>query len=529
MRSQDSLGSRNPTCSNGLRAVSLAAVKDPEFPWAGRRALLPAAGSGRRARPLTHNRPKCLLEVNGEPLIVRSARILRDELGIRDIVVITGEGADQIQAALAAVSNVTFTYVHCKDSSIGLARGMLLAQEHLQEPFVTLLPDEVYVAPCHAGLPVPERSTVAVCGAIPDADPRLITRNYSIQAAGLTIKSLTEKPKAPAPGWLGCGTFGFSPAVFDRIRGASPGGSSSVELIDVLNQSARSGRDRVGLFPMRGEYVNVNTVDEWHRATDLIRAQAKPKLSVVIPALNEEDSIARVVADFAPRADEVLVVDNLSQDRTAERARAAGARVETVKVAGYGDALRYGMDHAAGDALVLVEADHSFRADDLDKLLSFLPSADMVIGTRTTRQLIEQGSNMGPLLRWGNVAVGKLIEGLWWSHEPRFTDVGCTYRALWRSTWHAMRDDATANGPAFSPEMMIEALRHHRRVVEVPVSYHARLGGDSKHSGSFVASSKTAMAMLKLIGKKRLGIGRRKEVPRGTPEPTPDSSTQPGQ
>jgi len=54
----------------------------------------------------------------------------------------------------------------------------------------------------------------------------------------------------------------------------------------------------------------------------------------------------------------------------------------------------------------------------------------MVIGTRTTRQLIEQGANMEGLLRWGDVIVGKLIEGLWWGQEPRFTDVGCTYRAI---------------------------------------------------------------------------------------------------
>ena len=146
--------------------------------------------------------------------------------------------------------------------------------------------------------------------------------------------------------------------------------------------------------------MNVNTPGEWLRATDLVRSPGPRSTSVIVPALNEEASIARVVADFLPRVDEVLVVDNLSTDRTAERARAAGARVETVSVGGYGDALRHGMNHATGDVFVLVEADHSFRADDLDKLLSFLPSADMVIGTRTTKHH-RAGSNMGPLLRGG--------------------------------------------------------------------------------------------------------------------------------
>ena len=86
------------------------------------------------------------------------------------------------------------------------------------------------------------------------------------------------------------------------------------------------------------------------------------------------------------------------------------------------------MDAATGDILVLVEADGTFRAKDLGKLLEFLKDADMVIGTRTTRQMIEQGANMDGLLRWGNVVVGKLVEALWWRMEPRFTDVGCTYR-----------------------------------------------------------------------------------------------------
>lgn len=485
-------------------------------PWRGRKALLPAAGVGRRARPLTRSQPKCLLEVDGEPLLVRAIRTLRDELGITDIVVIVGAGEDAVRAAVDGYPGVKLTFVRCEDPGIGLARGMLLAESHLDGPFVTMLPDEVYVGANHADLPALEDGALALCGALRDADPRLIARNYALELTrDGRIGALDEKPTRPAPGWLGCGTFAFHPRLFDAIRGAA---TERPELIDVLHGAIQSG-ERVDLFELRGDYVNVNTAEEWLRATDLVRETAPRSVSVVVPALNEELSIARVVADFLPHVDEVLVVDNCSTDATAERARAAGARVETVQVGGYGDALRHGMNHATGDVFVLVEADHSFRASDLDKLLSFLPSADMVIGTRTTKQLIEQGSNMGPLLRWGNVAVGKLVEALWWSHEPRFTDVGCTYRALWRSTWQAMREHTRDDGPAFSPEMMIEALRAHRRVVEVPVSYHARLGGDSKFSGSLVASARTASKMLRLIAAKRLGLGgRRAPAADATPE-----------
>jgi hypothetical protein len=100
--------------------------------------------------------------------------------------------------------------------------------------------------------------------------------------------------------------------------------------------------------------------------------------------------------------------------------------------------------------------------------------------------------------------VGKLIEVLWWSQEPRFTDVGCSYRALWRSTWDKIRDQVQGVGPEFSPEMMIEVLRARQRVIEIPVSYHPRVGGESKHSDGLLHVSRTALRMLRLILAKRL-------------------------
>src|SRR5690606_2427078 len=137
---------------------------------------------------------------------------------------------------------------------------------------------------------------------------------------------------------------------------------------------------------------------------------------------------------------------------------------------------------ATGDILVLVEADHSFRAKDLGKLLEFMKDADMVIGTRTTRQMIEQGTNMRGAVRWANVAFGKIIEALWWSQEPRFTDVGCTYRAIWRDVYEKIRPRLVGIGPEASPELMIELLRQRGRAIEIPVSYYPRLRSEEHTS-----------------------------------------------
>ena len=176
----------------------------------------------------------------------------------------------------------------------------------------------------------------------------------------------------------------------------------------------------------------------------------------------------------------------------------------TEKAQGYGCALRRGLDDAAGDIVVLTEADGSFQARDVPKFLEYLKDCDMVIGTRTTRQMIEQGANMGALLRWGNVTVGKIIEALWWNQEPRFTDVGCTYRAVWKTSYEKIRPYLRARGPDFSPEMMIAVLICRRRIIEIPVSYRRRFGGQSKHSGHLAAHAKTALKMLRRIAYYRL-------------------------
>jgi dTDP-glucose pyrophosphorylase len=433
---------------------------------------------------------------------------MRDQMGVRDITLIVGHFADQIRAVLANGEKlgVKIDYVDCPDPTIGLANGLLLAIDRFTDPFVMILGDEVYLDTNHADiLKLDLANAVAACGVMHTEDKRQIRKNYSLDIEDGCILGVEEKPAAPRNDLLGVGTYVLQPRIADWIRKTPPSPRSGrVEFTDAL-MSAIKGGERILAIELSGHYHNINTMEDYNDANYAARDRnfERYTISVVIPAFNEEDSIGYVIDDFRPHVHEVLVVNNSSRDRTAEVSAARGARVETVSLKGYGDSIKHGLDHAVGDILVVVEADHSFRAKDLGKLLEYLKDADMVIGTRTTRQMVEQGANMRGLLRWGNVAVGKIVEVMWWNQEPRFTDVGCTYRAIWKEAWHKIHDNMEGVGPEFAPEMMIEILRARRRVVEIPVSYYPRASGESKHSDNYWKISKTATRMLKTIFAKR--------------------------
>src|SRR5262245_17794996 len=130
-----------------------------------RLAVLPAAGRGVRAWPRTVHVPKVMLEVAGKPLLVRNLEILRDQLGIRDFVVLIGHLGEQIRAALGdgAAHGVAVRYVEVGDPGIGLARGLHLAKDLAREPFVCVLVDELYLGSNHAALIPPREPWEAVC------------------------------------------------------------------------------------------------------------------------------------------------------------------------------------------------------------------------------------------------------------------------------------------------------------------------------------------------------------------------------
>lgn len=221
-------------------------------------------------------------------------------------------------------------------------------------------------------------------------------------------------------------------------------------------------------------------------------------ISVVLPAYNEEQGIGRAVQDFlATRVvDEVVVVDNNSRDRTAEEARKAGGRVVAETAQGYGNAIRRGLREATGAYVVVCEPDGTFQAADIHKLLAYAGEFDMVLGTRTSTTLIWHGANMGLFLKWGNWAVGKMMELLF--NGPSLTDVGCTFRLIRREPLRRIQEQFTVGASHFSPEMMLTAIVNGLRIVEIPVNYGARVG-ESKITGDKIRAFRLGCRMIGLI------------------------------
>ncbi len=472
-------------------------------------AVVLAAGRGVRASPHSRLLNKCLLPIHDHPIVEGQLRIARDQLGVRDVVMLLGHLGDQVRDALGDGSalGLSIRYVDVENVEQGPARALLALRRALPGPFWLLLGDEYHHAPKHRRLlDHLDRGPDALLTYVHTMNPQQVGANFSLRVgADDRLEGIEEKPERIRDDLCGCGTMLLTPAVFDAIEAAAPSPRTGrVELYEVA-----AGLGRVYAVDLEDPlYVNVNTADDLRRARYAYRSAhfGSFRTSVVIPTWNEAGSVEAVVRDFAsqPQVSEILVMDNESSDGTAQKARDAGARVVSRPLRGYGDALRQGLDEATGDILVLVEADFTFRASDLSKLLEYLKDADMVVGTRTTRQLIAQGANMQALARIGNVLMAKYLELLWVWLEPRFTDVGCTYRAIWRTEWSQIRDRTTSDGPAFSPEMMLEVVKARKLCIEVPVSYHPRLGGESKHSRGFTGLAKTAIAMWALITRRWL-------------------------
>ncbi len=222
------------------------------------------------------------------------------------------------------------------------------------------------------------------------------------------------------------------------------------------------------------------------------------KISVVLPAFNEEKNISSALNDFFSReiVDEVIVIDNNSTDNTAELAKPTMARVVKEERQGFGFAVQRGLREATGDYVIMCEPDGTFIANDIYKLLDYTDEFDMVLGTRTSKSCIWTGANMGIFLRWGNYLVAKLLEFIF--NGPSLTDVGCTMRLIKKDVLKKINYKFTVGSTHFLPEMVILAIINNFKIVEIPLNYKPRIG-ESKITGNFKKALSTGLKMIFLI------------------------------
>ena len=204
------------------------------------------------------------------------------------------------------------------------------------------------------------------------------------------------------------------------------------------------------------------------------------RVAVVLPTYNEKDSIAECIRRFQAmdEVDEVVVVNNNAAPGTSDEVATTGAREVLEPRQGYGAAILRGLRETAGAQLVCIcEPDGTFDPEDLRKLLPFMAECEMVVGSRTVGGFIWDGANMGWFLRWGNWGVAKLVEVLF--STTSLSDVGCTFRVVRRGLADEILRHAVVDGSAHGLEAMLLVAADRRRMVQVPVNYHPRVGESS--------------------------------------------------
>jgi len=229
-------------------------------------------------------------------------------------------------------------------------------------------------------------------------------------------------------------------------------------------------------------------------------------VSVIIPALNEEEPIAGVVREVAATKipADIIVVDNGSTDRTGDRAREAGARVVKAQ-RGYGRACAAGVAalRPEHDIVVFLDGDGSDCPEFMNQLVDPIAAGthDFVIGSRTRGQR-EPGS-----MNFQQIVAGRIagwILGL--LYGIRYTDM-CPFRAIRRDALEKLRMREQTYG--WNLEMQMKAARVGLRILEIPVNHRRRAGGESKVSGTlrgtFIAGTRIMATLIRIAAEKKPG------------------------
>jgi cellulose synthase/poly-beta-1,6-N-acetylglucosamine synthase-like glycosyltransferase len=255
------------------------------------------------------------------------------------------------------------------------------------------------------------------------------------------------------------------------------------------------------IYVLLGRKRLVSTAGAARAATHL-----NPRVVVAITAYNDAEATAETVREFLrqPGVVKAIVIDNNSTDNTAELAASAGATVIRETRQGYGFACIRGLAESLevtdANVVVLTEGDGSFFAEDVGKFLAYIDNADLVVGNRVVRGLVDADSQMDPFFTWGNMAVAMLLRLRFWDGRhlgpAGLMDVGCTFRAIRRPALERIMPDLLVGGNHFSPHMLMVAIARDLAVIEIPIRLRRRVGQSKGASQSMWKGMGVGLAMI---------------------------------
>jgi glycosyltransferase involved in cell wall biosynthesis len=207
------------------------------------------------------------------------------------------------------------------------------------------------------------------------------------------------------------------------------------------------------------------------------------KISIVIPALNEEAGIESVIHQITAAGlreagfeTEIIIVDNGSEDRTAEIARECGATVVSEKKRGYGNAYKAGLSKASGDIIVTGDADMTYPFDHTPELVRYLLDHDLDF--LSTNRLATPCSGIEACIHaLGTFFLTVMMKAFF---RCPFRDSQSGMWILRREVWDGI--SVKSDGMPFSQEIKIEAFLSGYRCAEVPIEYRPRIGQSKLHA-----------------------------------------------
>jgi UDP-N-acetylglucosamine diphosphorylase / glucose-1-phosphate thymidylyltransferase / UDP-N-acetylgalactosamine diphosphorylase / glucosamine-1-phosphate N-acetyltransferase / galactosamine-1-phosphate N-acetyltransferase len=235
--------------------------------------IIPAAGSGIRARPYTYEYHKGLFEIDGKSNLERILDTMQHGLGIVEVVIALGYKGDTIREHFGdgSARGLLIHYVENENLDKGWAWSVLLAKPFLAgRQGCVMLADEFYLDTNISELARFSASNdfSVVCMVKEVADPALIKKNFSVERSGSRVVRLVEKPISVPNNLLGMASFIVAPEVFRLLEKAYDSGRQSIDFVNFVDELIRDGY-QIGAFDLVGDYINLNDVVSLEAAQDL--------------------------------------------------------------------------------------------------------------------------------------------------------------------------------------------------------------------------------------------------------------------